>query len=320
VTASGIGTSLGIVGLGAYLPGPAVSNESVGETTGADIEWIRDRIGIEARHHAAPGESTTDLAADAARKALRDAPVEPDLVVLATVTSDRSVPATACYVQDRLGLSGAPALDVNAACSGFVYALTTAAGMVRQGVARHPLVIGADVFTRCVDPTDRRTAPLFGDGAGALQLGPVPDGYGILAAELWADGSKAHYATIPHTGGWFEMDGRGVTGTVLEMGPKILSSALDKAGVRLGELNRLVVHQANPRLVRKVGDFVGLEEHVVPDYGRLTGNIASASIPVTLSLAHQERPFRDGDVIALLAVGAGMTAGAVVLRWHEPSA
>ncbi|WP_158073056.1 3-oxoacyl-ACP synthase III family protein [Streptomyces kebangsaanensis] len=320
MTVSAIDASLGIVGLGACLPGPPVANESVGKSTGVELEWIRDRIGIEARHHAAPGESTSDLATHAARHALRDAPVVPDLVVLATVTSDRSVPATACYVQDRLGLSGAPALDVNAACSGFVYALTTAAGMVRAGVARNPLVIGADVFTRCVDPTDRRTAPLFGDGAGAVQLGPVPEGYGILSTELWADGGKAHVATIPHTGGWFEMDGRAVTGTVLEMGPKVLNSALDKAGVRLDELNRLIVHQANPRLVRKLGDFVGLETDVVPDYGRRTGNIAAASIPVTLTLAHRDRPFRDGDLVALVAVGAGMTAGAVVLRWHEPTA
>lgn len=319
MTTTGMDAALGIAGLGACLPGPPVSNESVAESTGAELEWIRDRIGIEARHYAAPGESTSDLAAHAARQALRGCATDPDLVVLATVTSDRSVPATACYVQDRLGIGGAPALDVNAACSGFLYALTTAAGMVRAGVATSPLVIGADVFTRCVDPTDRKTAPLFGDGAGAVRLAPVPDGYGILATELWADGSKAHIATIPHTGGWFEMDGRAVTGTVLEMGPKVLNAALDKAGVRLEELNRLIVHQANPRLVRKLSDFVGLNADIVPDYGRVTGNIAAASIPVTMTLAHRDRPFRDGDLIALVAVGAGMTAGAVIIRWHEPS-
>ncbi|MEV7507951.1 MULTISPECIES: ketoacyl-ACP synthase III [unclassified Streptomyces] len=313
------GTSLGIIGLGSYLPGEPVSNETVAGSTGAELEWIRDRIGIEARHYAAPEETTTDLADAAGREAVARAGVAPDLVVLATVTSDRTVPATACYVQDRLGVHGAPALDVNAACSGFVYALTTAAGMVRAGVARTPLVIGADVFTRCVNPADRRTAPLFGDGAGAVQLGPVPEGYGILAMELWADGSQADVATIPKAGGYFEMDGRGVTGVVLERGPKILAAALAKAGVRLDEINRLIVHQANPRLVRKLGDFVGLEEGVVPDYGRLTGNIASASIPVTLNLAHEERPFRHGDLVALVAVGAGMTAGAVVMRWYDPA-
>ncbi|MFD3499217.1 3-oxoacyl-ACP synthase III family protein [Streptomyces sp. NPDC058678] len=310
---------MGIVGLGAYLPGDPVSNESVAQSTGADVEWIRDRIGIVARHHAAPDETTTDLATRAGRAAVESAPVDPDLVVLATVTADRTVPATACFVQDRLGVSGAPALDVNAACSGFVYAMATAAGMVHAGVARAPLVVGADVFTRCVDPSDRRTAPLFGDGAGAVQLGPVPEGYGILATELWADGSRAEVATIPEAGGHFRMDGRGVTAVVLEMGPKVLNSALAKAGVRLDQINRLIVHQANPRLVRKLGDFVGLEKDVVPDYGRLTGNIASASVPVTLSFAHRERPFRDGDLLALVAVGAGMTAGAMVLRWYDPA-
>jgi 3-oxoacyl-[acyl-carrier-protein] synthase-3 len=315
--ANGGTASVGIVGLGAYLPGAPVGNDAIGEETGADLEWIRDRIGIDTRHYAAPDELTSEVATRAARQAVEGSSVDPDLVVLATITADSQIPASACYVQDQLGLHGVPALDVNAACSGFVYALVTAAGMVHSGVARRPLVIGADIFTRCVNPTDRRTAPLFGDGAGAVQLGPVPAGYGILAAELWADGSQAPLATLPHTGAWFEMNGRGVSDVVMRVGPKVLHAALAKAGVRLEQLNRLLVHQANPHMVRRLSEFVGLAEDVVPDYGRRTGNIASASVPVTLALAHQERPFRDGDLIAMVAVGAGMTAGAVIARWYE---
>ncbi|AZM57356.1 ketoacyl-ACP synthase III [Streptomyces sp. WAC 01529] len=311
------GSGLGVVALASYLPGEPVTNDSVGAAIGVDLKWIQDRIGIRTRHHAAPHEHTSDLATRVARRVAEHSPVGPDLIVLATVTPDRPVPATACLVQDRLGLPGTPALDINAACAGFIYALVTAAGTVAVGAARTPLVIGADVFTRFVDPTDRRTAPLFGDGAGAVQLGPVPEGYGILATELWADGSQASYATVPPAGeGWFEMNGRGVSEVVLEMGPKVLGTALTKAGIRLDQLNRVIVHQANPRLVGTLAESVGLDDRIVPRYGVQTGNTAAASIPIALVMAHEEQPFRRGDLVALVAVGAGMTAGAAVLRWY----
>ncbi|MGV9882248.1 3-oxoacyl-ACP synthase III family protein [Streptomyces sp. NPDC003006] len=311
------GSGLGVVALAAYLPGEPVTNDSIGAATCVDLGWIRDRIGIQTRHRAAPDERTSDIATRVARRVAAHSPVAPDLIVLATITPDRPVPATACLVQDQLSLPGIPALDINAACSGFIYALVMAAGTVASGVARTPLVIGADVFTRFVDPTDRRTAPLFGDGAGAVQLGPVPNGYGILATELWADGSQALYATVPPPGeGWFEMNGRGVGEVVLEMGPKVLSAALAKAGARMDQLNRVIVHQANPRLVGALAESVGLDDHIVPRYGIQTGNTAGASVPVALAMAHEERPFQRGDLVALVAVGAGMTAGAAVLRWY----
>ncbi|QUI34611.1 3-oxoacyl-ACP synthase III family protein [Streptomyces alfalfae] len=305
----------GIVSLGLHLPGAPVGNDSVAEASGADPAWIQDRIGMHARHHAAPRQTATELAVAAAESALTGAAVTPDLIVVATVTPDRPVPATACFVQERLGLAGVPAFDVNAACSGFIYALSCAHGMTLAAHARTPLVIGADTFTHVVDPTDRRTAPLFGDGAGAVQLGPVPAGYGILAVELWAEGSQAMYATVPREG-WFAMDGRSVSGVVMDMGPKILQAALDRAGARLDQLDRVIVHQANPRLVRRLAEHVGLGEDQVPAYGSVTGNTASASVPVALAMADRERPFRRGDLVALVAVGAGMTAGAAVLRWY----
>lgn len=313
-------TSLGIVGVGHHLPGAPVSNEAVAETASVDIEWIRERTGIESRHYAAPESLTSDLATQAANRALEAAGVGTDLIVLGTSTPDKLAPSTACYVQDKLGLPGIPAFDVSAGCSGFLYALSVATAMAAAGLARYPLVLAADVLTRCVDPTDRRIAPLFGDGAGAVQLGPVPDGYGILALELWADGSLSEIATMPRYGGYFRMDGRGVKKVVMERGPKILEAALAKAGVRLDQLNRVLIHQANPKLVRMLGDFVGLSPEVAPDYGRLTGNTAGASVAVAFSMAHAERPFRDGDLFALLAVGAGMTAAAAIVRWHAPDA
>ncbi|MFD5751094.1 3-oxoacyl-ACP synthase III family protein [Streptomyces sp. NPDC127033] len=308
-------TSVGIVSLGLHLPGEPVGNETVAVTSGADAAWMEERIGIRARHYARPHEKAASLAVRAAAGVLERTQVTPDLIVLATVTPDRPVPATACFVQDRLGLTGVPAFDVNSACSGFIYALACAHGMVRTGLSRTPLVIGADTFTHVVDPADRRTAPLFGDGAGAVQLAPVPDGYGILAIELWAEGSQAMHATVP-CGSWFEMDGRGVTKVVMAMGPEILHRALDRAGVRLDQLDRVIVHQANPRLVRQLAELMDLDEGVVPAYGVSTGNTASASVPITLAMSDRERPFRRGDLVAMVAVGAGMTAAAAVLRWY----
>ncbi|MBM7167524.1 ketoacyl-ACP synthase III [Streptomyces sp. G44] len=311
-------TRIGIIALSSYLPGPSVGNSAVAEATGADTDWMEERIGIRSRHYAQPQETTQDLATEAAHRLLRETPTRPDLIVLATVTPDQPVPATACLVQNRLALTGVPAVDVNGACSGFVYALAYAYGLTLAGLSRNPLVIGADIFTRHVDPSDRRTAPLFGDGAGAVLLGPVPNGYGILGMELWAEGSQANYATVPPAGnGLFSMNGRGVSEVVLEMGPKVLDTALARAGVRIEQLERVIVHQANPSLVHKLAEQVGLDDTVVPALGSRTGNTASASIPLTLALTHQEKPLRHGDLVAFVAVGAGMTAGAAVIRWYE---
>lgn len=199
----GEAASLGVIGTAAFLPGAPVGNAEIAGRSGASLDWISERTGVMTRHIAMPDERTSDLAAAAGQLAMADTQVRPDMLVLATVTADQPVPATACVVQDRLGIRGTPAVDVNAACSGFIYALVSAWGASCVGVARSPLVIGADAFTRFVDPTDRRTAPLFGDGAGAVMLGPVPQGYGILAADLWADGSRADLAVVPPPQGSF---------------------------------------------------------------------------------------------------------------------
>ncbi|WP_328708579.1 3-oxoacyl-ACP synthase III family protein [Microbispora hainanensis] len=318
----GEAASLGVIGTAAFLPGAPVGNAEIAGRSGASLDWISERTGVMTRHIAMPDERTSDLAAAAGQLAMADTQVRPDMLVLATVTADQPVPATACVVQDRLGIRGTPAVDVNAACSGFIYALVSAWGASCVGVARSPLVIGADAFTRFVDPTDRRTAPLFGDGAGAVMLGPVPQGYGILAADLWADGSRADLAVVPPPSGlvsadpWFRMDGRAVRQVVMEMGPKILQSSLDSAGIKLEQLDRIIVHQANPRLVEALAESMGLDEHVVPRHGVHTGNIASASIPVSLAISNKERPFARGAYVALVAIGAGMTAGSVILRWY----
>ncbi|WP_166354532.1 3-oxoacyl-ACP synthase III family protein [Phytoactinopolyspora limicola] len=313
-------SGFGVMGLGMCLPGPALGNRIVAERCGTSPEWVAERTGIISRHHRAAGQGTADLAVSAAEAAIADAQVRPDMVVLATVTPDRPVPATASAVQDRLGLHGAPAVDVNAACSGFVYAVTMAWGAMATGIATTPLVIGADVFTRHVDPGDRRTAPLFGDGAGAIVLGAVPPGFGILAVELWADGALQELAHVPApeagSPSWFHMDGRGVRDVVLDMGPKLLDSVLSAADLPIDQLDRVIVHQANPKLVQTLAESVRLDDRIVPLFGKRTGNTASASLPVSLAFAHRERPLQRGAYVALVAVGAGMTAGAMLIRWY----
>ncbi|MBK1787990.1 3-oxoacyl-ACP synthase III family protein [Prauserella cavernicola] len=316
---SDVEPGVGILGVGSFLPGAALANSHVSRNLDVEPGWIEDRTGIVARHRAAEGEGTSELATRASAEAIAQAGTRPDMVVLATVTPDRPVPATACAVQERLGLHGVPAVDVNAACSGFVYAVVTAWGAMTTGVCRSPLVVGADVFTRHVDPADRRTAPLFGDGAGAVVLGRVPPGFGILAAELWADGSQQDIAHVPPPEAdarWFHMDGGQVRDVVLNTGPKLLETVLSSAGARADELDRVIVHQANPKLVQTLARSAGLDERVVPLYGAHTGNTASASLPVSLALAHRDRPMVRGSLVALVAVGAGMTAGAMVVRWY----
>jgi 3-oxoacyl-(acyl-carrier-protein) synthase III len=308
---------VGVLSVAAYLPGPPVFNDAIAGVAGTDAAWIRDRIGIRSRHYAAAHERTSDLATEAARRAMNSCAVRPDALLLATVTPDRPVPATASVVQAGLGLCGVPAMDVNVACSGFVYAFVLAVGMVSSGVATAPLVIGADTFSRCVDPADPRTAPLFGDAAGAVQLGTVPDGFGFLSTELWADGAQAEVAVVPRPGkGWFRMDGPVVADVLLDAGPSLLAAAMAKANLPLAQLDRLIVHQANPNLIVRLGDRLGMGPRIVPRSGQVTGNTASASVAVALALSHREEPIGRGDLVALLAVGAGMTAGVVVLRWY----
>jgi 3-oxoacyl-(acyl-carrier-protein) synthase III len=316
-------TGFGVLGMGVHLPDRVVDNAAVAAACGCDPAWIEERTGVLSRHIAAPAELTSDLAAGAGAKAMADTGVLPDLLVLATVTPDRPLPATAYDVQRKLDLPGVPAFTVDAACSGFLHAIAVGWGASRTGIASTALLIGADVFTRQADPTDRRAAPLFGDAAAALMFGPVPDGYGVLAVELWGDGRLADIARIDaqdrrgaRPAPLFTMDGQAVSRTAMEYLPWILARGLERAAVEPTDLARLIVHQANVRLVERIASVVGLPPERVPTSGRHTGNTATASVPLTLALSHADRPLRRDDLVALVAVGAGASAGAAVLRWY----
>lgn len=315
--------TLAVTSLGSALPRTRVGNAAVASSTGTSSEWIRRRTGMIERAVREPVDSTASLAAAAGAAALRDAAALPDLLILATTTPDRPVPATAVDVQARLALPGRPAFDLNSACSGFLYGLAMAVGAHATGLAEHVLLIGADTFTRHVDPTDRRTAPLFGDGAGAVFLSPAATGFGVLSVDLWADGTMSDHAYVP---GWtagddgrrdhlFRMDGRAVKQVVLSCLPDLLVTSLRKNGLDLPDVDRFIVHQANPVLVRMLAEALSVDPRRMPTPGKMTGNTAAASVPMALAASHRDRPIPHGAVVVLLAAGAGMSAGVAVLRW-----
>ncbi|MEV7504713.1 ketoacyl-ACP synthase III [Streptomyces sp. NPDC093018] len=325
---------IGIVSLGSYVPPHVIDNAQISAWTGAEPEWILERTGIRERHYAAPGTRTSQLAHQAAAAALRGRTgVASDLgvLVVATSTPDQPQPSTAVFVQHALGLTTVPAFDVNAVCSGFLYALTVTESMLAHRMSgRHGLVIGADIYSPMLDRGDRRTVSLFGDGAGAVLLGPVPEGYGVRGVELQthseyhelvqvvAGGTRQPLDAVARESGehLFRMRGRPVRDYALRTLPKVISAALDQAGLGLHDVGRFILHQANTRLVEACTTELGVDPARVPLTAPLLGNTAAASIPLTLHSEHLRRHFARGEHLVLAGVGGGMTAGAVVLTWY----
>lgn len=323
----------GILSVSGFTPERVIDNAQVARWSGASEEWITRKTGIYERRYADDDTAVSHLAARAARPLLRDEGTREKvgLLIVATATPDQPQPATACFVQALLGLGAVPAFDVSAVCSGFLYSLVIAEALLagRYAGAR-ALVIGADKFSAIMDPGDRRTVSLFGDGAGAALIGPVPDGYGIRGSSLIADGQEAGLVRVeaggsrrPLTarareggGHHFRMDGRGVVAWADHFVPKAVDQALEQAGWEIDAVDRAVFHQGNARLVRSLGASVGLPESRLAFTAPEFGNTAGASIPLTLAQENQKEPFRRGERILLVAVGGGMTAGAVTLTWY----
>jgi 3-oxoacyl-[acyl-carrier-protein] synthase-3 len=305
-----------IIGLGHKLPDRVVTNGTIAERIGVDSEWIVRRTGIRERRYAAPGERTTDLALAAARRALSDAGVKAsdiDLVLVATMTPDELTPNTAPLVADALGLKVA-AFDVGAACTGWLSALSTGAAQIETGRAERVLVIGAETLSRITNPDDKRTASLFGDGAGAVVLSP--DGDGAVGPILLAsDGSMGDTITATHAERVLVMDGH----TTFNMAVKVMSEstveAVGRAGLTLDDVDLFVYHQANGRILKSVSEKLELPVERVADYVGETGNTSAASIPLTLSLLREDGRLRPGQTVLVAAVGAGFTWGAGVLEW-----
>ena len=323
-----------LAGIGAAVPPRVVTNADL-VRLGCDPEWILARSGIRERRHADPDVATSDLAAAAGAAAIASSgrsAADIDLVVLGTFTPDMCIPSTACIVQQRLGLD-APALDVTAACAGFVYAVVTAAQFVVSGTSRLPLVIGADTNSRVVDPEDIKTWPLFGDGAGAVLLEPCepdPDGRerGLLAFALGADGRGAGLLACPMSGSrqppslegfarreqFMKMDGRAVFKWAIRLAEDNIRTVTDRAGVPLEHVDLFVLHQANARIVEGVRDSLGLPaEKVFMNLDRY-GNTSSGSIPLAMEEAWRIGRIGPGSTIVICGFGGGLAWGTAVWR------
>jgi 3-oxoacyl-[acyl-carrier-protein] synthase-3 len=304
----------GIVGIGAVSGGRSVPTSAVAERVGVDEAWILRRTGIAHRHHAAPGETTASLAVRAGADALADAraaPADVDLVLLATMSPDQATPNVAPIVADELGLNRAGALDVGAACAGFVGGLVTAAAHVESGRADTVLLIGADRMSSLLDPTDRRTAPLFGDGAGAVVL-RADAGARLGASRLGADGSLREAIAAP-LGGTMTMDGHVTFQAAIALMSAAVREVCEAEGLTPADLDLFVPHQANARITLAVGERLGLRPEQVVDVIARAGNTSNASIPSALAQARGEDRLHGRAVIA--GVGAGFNYGAVAVDW-----
>ncbi|HTJ97917.1 MAG TPA: beta-ketoacyl-ACP synthase III [Rhodocyclaceae bacterium] len=316
-----------IIGTGSYLPGnPVTNHDLVARGIETSDEWIVERTGIQARHYAEEGVFSSDLALEASKRALEAAGCEVadiDLIVVATSTPDMVFPSTAALLQQKLGMkNGAPALDVQAVCSGFVYALTLADKFIRSGSNKRVLVVGAEVFSRVVDWNDRTTCVLFGDGAGAVVLEASTEP-GILGTALHADGSYSGILNAPGqvAGGqvcgspFVKMDGQAVFKFAVKVLSEVAGEALTLAGLKQEDIDWLVPHQANIRIIQSTAKKLGLDMDKVILTVAKHGNTSGASIPLALDVGVRNGSIKRGQNVLLEGVGGGFTWGAVVLRF-----
>lgn len=318
-----------ITGTGSYLPPRRLTNADLVAELGqrgieTSDEWIVERTGIRARHFAAPDVTASDLGLEAARNALQAANLQPtdiDLIIVATSTPDMVFPSVACILQNKLGANGCPAFDVQAVCSGFVYALSVADSMIQTGAANRALVIGAEVFSRILDFNDRTTCVLFGDGAGAVVL-EASDTPGILSSDLHADGKHVDILCVPGnvSGGKIlgdpvlKMDGQAVFKLAVGVLEKAAHAALAKAGLTEADIDWLIPHQANIRIMQSTAKKLKLPLSKLVVTVDQHGNTSAASIPLALDHAVRSGQIQRGDTLMLEGVGGGFTWGAVLLR------
>ncbi|MCC7325848.1 MAG: ketoacyl-ACP synthase III [Burkholderiales bacterium] len=314
-----------IAGTGRYLPARVLTNDELALRVATSDEWIRTRTGIRQRHIAAPEEMTSDLALHAARQAIAAAGMsaaDVDLVIVATATPDMVFPATACILQDKLGIGGGAAFDIAAVCSGFVYGLAVADKMVSSGAARNALVVGAEIYSRILDWNDRGTCVLFGDGAGAAVVVPAAEP-GILTSHLHADGSHRGILCVPGqvrdgrvSGSPFvHMDGSAVFKFAVKVLADAAHEALNAVHMAPDDVDWVIPHQANIRIMDATMKRLQLpHERLIVTVGE-HGNTSAASIPMALDIAVRDGRIEPGDHVLLLGVGGGFTWGSILLRW-----
>ncbi|MEN5168525.1 beta-ketoacyl-ACP synthase III [Brevundimonas pondensis] len=317
-----------VTGVGSFLPEKIVTNADLARFVDTSDEWIVERTGIRQRHQARDDEPTSDLAVEAARRALADAgktAADVDLIIVATTTPDQTFPATAAIVQRKLGAPVGIAFDVQAVCSGFVYAMSVADGFVARGMAKCALVIGAEEMTRLMDWSDRTTCVLFGDGAGAFVLEPregqgTKADQGVLGFALRCDGSKGDMLYVDGgpattgTVGHLKMLGNQVFRHAVVNISEAIVGATEAAGVAIPEIDWFVPHQANQRIIRGVGERLGLDENKVVSTVALHANTSAASIPLAMDTAMKDGRIKRGDLVVIEAMGGGLTWGACAFR------
>ncbi|NMA02897.1 MAG: ketoacyl-ACP synthase III [Clostridia bacterium] len=324
--------SVGIIGTGSYLPEQIVTNKDLEQLVDTSEEWIVTRTGIRERRKAPQEMATSDMGAIACERALKAAGItamEIDMILVATVTPDMPFPSSASLIQDRIGAKNAAALDISAACSGFIYGLAVGSQMIATGMYKHVLVVGAETLSRILDPEDRSTLILFGDGAGAAVLGPVEKGTGILSFDLGSDGAGGQYLyqeaggsrfpltveTLEKGQQYVRMNGNEVFKFAVKIMGETSLRALEKIGLTKEDVDFLVPHQANIRIVDAAVKRLKLpSEKVYINLDRY-GNMSGASIPVALDEALRENKIKPGDNIVLVGFGAGLTWASCVIRW-----
>ncbi|MFJ7649979.1 beta-ketoacyl-ACP synthase III [Lysinibacillus sp. NPDC097279] len=309
----------GILGLGRYVPEKVVTNFDLEKIMDTSDEWIRTRTGIEERHFAADNQETSDLAVAAAKDAIAKAGITPEeigLILVATVTQDQTFPSVACMVQEQIGAVNAAAMDQAAACAGFIYSLVTAKQFVESSAYKYVLVVGVEKLSKVIDWEDRNTAVLFGDGASAAIVGPVSEGRGILSFELGADGTggKHLYLTQQET---IAMNGREVFKfAVRQMGESAVN-VLDKAGLTKEDVDFLIPHQANIRIMESARERLALPAEKMSKTIHKYGNTSAASIGISLVEELEAGKIKDDDLLVLVGFGGGLTWGAVAMRWGK---
>jgi 3-oxoacyl-[acyl-carrier-protein] synthase-3 len=322
-----------ISSLATYVPPRLLTNADLEKMVETSDEWITQRTGIKQRHIVDPGVATSDLAAEAARKAIERAGLKPtdiDFIVVGTTTPDMFFPSTACLLQDKIGATHAWGYDLSAACSGFTYALTTAANMVAAGSSRHALVVGADVMSSIIDYTDRATCVIFGDGAGAAVVEASPeDGIGIIDFENYVDGSGGDALKMPAGGSlnpashdtinerlhYVKQDGQTVFRFAVRNTEEACRALLDRNGVSPNDIDLFVSHQANKRIIFAAAEKLGVPTEKVVINIEQYGNTTAATIPLALNTAIEDRRLKKGDLLLMVSVGAGFTVGSMLLRW-----
>lgn len=321
-----------IAGTGSHVPEKVYTNKYLETILPTDDEWIQSTLGIKERRIAAESETTSDLAANAALKAIENAklkPVDVELIIVATATPDRKAPSTAAIVQDKIKAYNAAAFDLSAVCSGFLFAMSVASQYIASGVYNHVLVIGADTFSRITD-WKRRDAVFFGDGAGAAVLSVAEETSGFLAYRLYTDSSSRKFGfTVPAGGSempitqevlnkglhYFQMDGRAVYESATQVLPKAINQVMVDAGLSIKDITLMIPHQPSVKILKKTAEMVGLPFEKVMTNMEKYANTSGGTIPILLDEVHRSGRLKNGDIILFAAVGSGWTYGAAIIKW-----